>query len=411
LQSSWLQFGPRFGFAYNVGGNGKTTIRGGWGMFYQPPFMEAFNNMSDSAPWSPQYQFLHVPLMNPYQGSANPFPSQFAPFVPSSSVSFPTPLSLAVSYQPNWKPAAAMNWNLTVERQLATDVLLRVGYVASKGTHLSYNTDVNAPLPSATATEDNEQDRRPYQQFEQITQDASDGNSSYNSLQVQVDKRFSHGVTVSANYTWARSIDEVSYQTDLCGVNVIDPYNVRAYRGVSDFNVPHRFVLNYLWQLPSPKQGVKKAVLGGWESSAILTVQSGFPLNITSGGDYSYSLPEVGNDQAQLVSTPQYTSGSDSQRLAQWFTTASFTTPQSNSFGNVGRNTLIGPGTFNIDFAAHKVFFFGERFKFQYRAEFFNLLNHPQFNNPDTILTDSTFGQITSARDPRIMQMALKLIF
>jgi hypothetical protein len=349
--------------------------------------------------------------MNPYQGSANPFPAQFAPFVPSANVSFANPLSLAVSYQPNWKPAAAMNWNLTVERQLGNEVLLRVGYVASKGTHLSYNTDINAPLPSATATSDNEQDRRPYQQYEQITQDASNSNSEYNSLQVQVDKRFSRGVTVSANYTWSRSIDEVSYQTDLCTINVINPYDVRAYRGVSDFNVPHRFVLNYLWQLPSPKKGIQKAVLGGWETSAIWTWQSGFPLNITAGGDYSYSLPEVSNDQAQVVSTPQYTQGSVTQRLAQWFTTSAFTTPQSNTFGNAGRNILIGPGTFSVDFAAHKVFTIGERLRFQYRAEFFNFFNHPLFNNPDTTLTDSTFGQITSARDPRIMQMALKLIF
>jgi hypothetical protein len=218
-------------------------------------------------------------------------------------------------------------------------------------------------------------------------------------------------VTVSANYTWSRSIDEVSAQTDLCGINVINPYDVRAYRGVSDFNVPHRFVLNYLWQLPSPKQGISKAVLGGWQTSAILTWQSGFPLNITSGGDYSFSLPEVGNDQAQVTSAPHYTQGSTSDKLAQWFTTSSFGEPQPNSFGNAGRNILIGPGTFNIDFAAHKLFTITERVNLQFRAEFFNFLNHAEFNNPDTGLADSTFGQITTARDPRIIQGALKLVF
>jgi hypothetical protein len=415
FESSWLDVAPRFGFAYDIGGHGKTTLRGGWGTFYQPPFIEAFNNMVDSAPWSPQYQFLGVPFMNPYGSMPNPFPAQFAPFVPPSNVSFVIPLPLAVSYQHDWKPSRMMNWNLTLDQQLTRNTLFRIGYVASKGTHLAYNTDVNAPLPSPTATEDNEQARRPYQQFEQITQDQSGANSSYNSLQVELDKRFSHGVTVSANYTWAKSIDEVSYQTDLCGVNIIDPYDIRAYRGVSDFNVPHRFVLNYLWQLPSPKQGVAKAVLGGWETSAIWTWQSGFPLNISSGSDTSFSLPELGNgglgDQASLIGPWHYTYGSINQRLAQWFTTSSFIVPADNSFGNVGRNVLIGPGTFNIDFAAHKMFFFGERFQLQYRAEFFNFLNHPQFNNPDTTVTDSTFGQITSARDPRIAQMALKLIF
>lgn len=411
FKSSWLLLAPRFGFAYNVGGKSKTTIRGGWGIFYQPPFVEAFNNMVDSAPWSPQYQIIGTSFMNPYGSTPNPFPNQFAPFVPARDVAFQNPLSLAVSYQPNWHPSTVMNWNFTVEHQLAKDVLFRVGYVASKGTHLAYNTDVNAPLPSPDATADNEQDRRPYQQFEQITQDSSNANSIYNSLQLEVDKRFSHGVTVSANYTWGRAIDSVSYQTDLCGINIINPYDIRAYRGAADFNVPHRFVLNYVWELPSPKQGISKAILGGWQTSAILNWQSGFPLNVKSGGDYSFSLPEVGNDQAQVLSTPSYTQGSTSDKLAQWFTTSSFGEPLPNTFGSAGRNTLIGPGTFNIDFSAHKLFPITERVNLQFRAEFFNFLNHAQFNNPDTTLADSTFGQITSARAPRIVQGALKIVF
>ncbi len=233
----------------------------------------------------------------------------------------------------------------------------------------------------------------------------------YNSLQVQVQKRFSHGVTASANYTWSRSIDEVSYQTDLCGINIINPYDIRAYRGVSDFNVPNRFVLNYLWELPSPKQGISKVVLGGWQTSAILIWQSGFPLNIKSGGDYSFSLPEVGNDQAQVLAAPQYTQGPTAAKIAQWFTTSAFGFPADNTFGNAGRNTLIGPGTFNVDFAAHKLFTLTERMNLQFRAEFFNFLNHAQFNNPDTTVADSTFGQITSARAPRVIQGALKLVF
>lgn len=411
FDSSWALLSPRVGFAYNVGGNGKTIIRGGWGIFYQPPFIEAFNNMVDSPPWSPQVQLIPTPFMNPYVSTPNPFPAQFAPFIPPSNVTFANPLPLAVSYQSNWTPANVMNWNFTVERQLATDILVSVGYVASKGTHLSYNNDANAPLPSPDATADNEDARRPYQQYQQITQDMSGANSSYNSLQVAAEKRFSHGVTLSANYTWSRSIDEVSYQTDLCGINIINPYNVREYRGVSDFNVPHRFVLNYLWQLPSPKQGLKRALFGGWETSAILNWQSGFPLNISSGGDYSFSNPARGNDQAQVITTPHYTHGSTNDKITQWFTTSAFTAPADNTFGNAGRNILIGPGTFNIDFSAHKVFSFGERYQLQYRAEFFNFLNHPQFYNPDTTLSDSTFGQITSARDPRIIQMALKFLF
>ncbi len=411
FQSTWFELAPRLGFAYNLGGKGRTTLRGGWGLFYQPPFVEAFNNMVDSAPFSPQVFRFRVPFTNPYAGADNPFPAQFAPRIPGADVDFNIPLDLAVSYQRDWKPSRTMNWNLTLEHQLRTDVLLRAGYVASKGTHLGYNTDVNAPLPSPTATADNEDARRPYQQFHQVTQDVSGANSIYNSLQLAFEKRFSHGLSVGANYTWGRSIDWVSFLTDLDGINVINPYNVRAYRGVSDYNVPHRFVLNYLWQLPSPAHGLGRAILGGWETTAIWNWQSGFPLNITAGDDTSFSVPANSNDQADVVSTPAYTGGSRGARIAKWFTTESFSAPKPNHFGNAGRNILIGPGTFNVDFSAHKVFLLTERVQLQYRAEFFNFLNHTQLNNPNASVPDSNFGRILSARSPRIIQMALKIVF
>ncbi|HZT29588.1 MAG TPA: carboxypeptidase regulatory-like domain-containing protein [Bryobacteraceae bacterium] len=409
-QPAYWNFAPRVGFAYNAGGKSNTTIRGGWGMFYQPPFVEAYNNMVDSAPWSPQVQRFGVPFDDPYKGyPQNPFPAQYAPFVPPSSVQFIKPPSLAVSYTPDWRPARTMAWNLTVERQLHTDLLVRLGYAGGKGTHLGYNSDVNAPMSAPNATADNEQDRRPNQNFQEVVQDISGGNSIYNSLQVSMEKRFSHGFTVNANYTFAKAIDQVSYLTDLCGVNVINPYNVGAYRAVSDFNVPHRFVLNYLWQLPSPSHGVARALFGGWQTTGIWSWQSGFPLLFTSNDDRS--LTAVGNDLADVVGQPSLTSGSRGQKIAQWFTTSAFASAKLGTFGNVGRNILSGPGTFNIDFAAHKVFTLKERWKLQYRAEFFNVLNHTLLNNPDTGVPDGNFGRITSARDPRIIQMALKLIF
>lgn len=407
---AYWEFAPRLGIAYNVGGKSKTTIRAGGGLFYQPPFVEAYNNMVDSAPWSPQVQRFGVPFANPYLGyPQNPFPGQFAPFIPPADAAFIIPPSLAVSYTAEWRPARTMGWNFTVERQLRNDVLFRAGYVASKGTHLGYNTDVNAPLPAANATSANQDQRRPDRNFVQVIEDVSGGNSIYNSLQVSLEKRFTHGFTAGANYTYGKTIDEVSYLTDLCGINVINPYNVRAYRGVADFNVPHRFVLNYLWQLPSPRQGVAKALLGGWETTAIWNWQSGFPLNFTSGEDRS--LTNVGNDLADVVKKPSYTGGLRGVRIAQWFDKTAFASARLGTFGNAGRNILRGPGTFNIDFSAHKVFIIRERLRLQYRAEFFNVLNHTLLNNPDTTVTNSNFGRITSARDPRILQMALKLIF
>lgn len=408
--SSWKQLAPRAGLSYNPGG-GKTVIRFGGGIFYQPPFMEQFNNMSDSAPFSPQVQLFRVPLSNPYVNTPNPFPGQFAPKQPDKNVAFDLPIGLGVTYTPNWRPARVANWNATVERQMASDILVRASYVGSSANHLSYNTDVNAPLPSPTATADDEDARRPYQNFGQITQNTSGVNSNFHALQLSFEKRFSHNFTVSANYTWSRSIDPVSYTTDLDTINIINPYNVNAYRGVSDFNIPHRFVFNYVWELPSPKSGIAKAVLGNWQSSGIWTLQSGFPLNITSGNDTSFSLPGNGNDQAQVSCTPHYTTGSRDQRIASWFETGCFGIPADNTFGNLGRNTLMGPGTLNVDLGLHKSFNFTEQANLQFRAEFFNAFNHTQLNNPDTTVADDTFGRITSARAPRIIQLALKLRF
>jgi hypothetical protein len=408
-ESTWFNFSPRLGFAYNLGTNHSTVLRGGFGLFYQPPFVESYNNMVDSAPFSPQILRFGIPFSNPYQGIRNPFPAEYAPLIPASDVNFDLPLGLAVSYAHDWKPARSMSYNLALEHQISGDILVRAAYVGSKGTHLGFNTDINAARVYPGSFTVDAQSRRPYQQFGQITQNTSGANSVYNSLQLSLDKRFSHGFTVGANYTWSRSLDWASYLTDLDGINVINPFNFRAYRGVSDFNTPHRMILNYVWKLPSPSGGLTGAVLGGWETSGLWNWQSGFPLNITSGDERSGT--NIGNDQADVISTPSYTSGSKAQKLRKWFSTESFALAKLETFGNVGRNTLIGPGTFNIDFSAHKSFHFTERWRLEYRAEFFNVLNHANFNNPNTSVSASSFGRITSARDPRIIQMALKLYF
>jgi hypothetical protein len=407
-KNSWANLGPRVGFAYNLGGKGRTTVRGGFGVFYQPPFVEAYNNMVDSAPFSPQIFRYGVPFENPYAGIRNPFPAEFAPTPPPKDAEFEKPV-LGVSYATDWKPARVLSWNLTVEHQIMKDVLFRMGYVASKGTHLGVNTDVNSARYFAGAEDIDANLRRPYKDFTQITQNVSGANSIYNSLQVSVEKRFSRGFTAGANYTWGHSLDWVSYLTDLDGINAINPTNLRAYRGTSDFSVPHRFIMNYVWQLPSPKDGLLRHVLGGWESSGIWTWQSGFPLNITSGDDRS--LTTIGNDQADVTGPASLTSGSKSQKIAKWFTTQSFAVARLGTFGNAGRNILRGPGTVNVDFSAHKNFALTERARLQFRAEFFNVLNHANLNNPGTSVTSGDFGRITGAGSPRIIQLALKVSF
>ena len=405
--SRYGQFAPRIGFAYNF--DDKTVVRGGFGIFYQPPFTEAFGTLTNSAPFSPQFTLFGVPFDNPWTGQTNPFPASYGPAIPGKDAKFDVPTAV-VALSPGWRPPRVASWNVAVERQVTKDVLMRVAYAASKGTFLGYNVDLNPAKYGPGATTGNTQARRPEQTFQNIIEDVSGGNSIYNSLQVTLEKRFSDGFNVSANYTFGKTIDQVSYLTDTCSTNVINPYNAGAYRAVSDFNVPHRLVLNYLWQLPSPKESpVLRALVGGWQTTGILNWQSGFPLNITSGEDDS--LTGVGNDLADVISKPSLTSGPLGQRIKKWFTTESFKTAAPGTFGNVGRNILSGPGTFNLDFSIQRMFAIKERMKLQFRAEFFNGLNHTLLNNPNTTVTSATFGQINSARDPRILQMALKLTF
>src|SRR5260370_1748702 len=249
---------PRLGVACNFDG-GKTVLRGGFGIFYQPPFTESLGTLTNSAPFSPQFMLFGVPFDNPWVGQTNPFPSSYGPGIPSKDAKFDIPTAL-VALGTGWRPPRVASWNLALERQIGKDVVARVAYAASKGTFLGYNVDLNAAVYGPGANGSNTQARRPQQDFQSIVEDISGGNSIYNSLQVSLDKRFSNGFNVGANYTFGKTIDEVSYLTDTCSTNTINTYNVRAYRAASYFNVPHRFALNYLWQLPAPQ---RNAVLRG----------------------------------------------------------------------------------------------------------------------------------------------------
>ena len=402
--NQWAQFAPRLGFAYNVAGKGTTTVRGGVGLSYQPPFLEAYNQMSATPPFSQQVdlrraRYPRLSFQDPYgsAGVPNPFPAGYGPKVPGSDAPVVKPV-VAVTYARDWKPSQVWTWNLTVERQLVRDLVVRTGYAGAKGTHLGFNTDLNAGINGV----------RPNPDFDKIIQDIPGANSVYNSFIAALDKRFSRGFSVGASFTWAKSLDWASTLSDLDTVNVINPYRYAAYRAVSDYNVPYRFVLHYVWEVPSPS-GALRHVFGGWQTTGIWNWQSGFPLSIGSGVDNSGSF--VGSDLADVVSKPSLTSGSRGAKIAKWFTTEAFKVNAPGTYGSAGRNILTGPGTFNFDLSAVKSFSVTERIKVQYRLELFNAFNHTALNNPDTSASSGSFGQIVSARDPRIIQMALRIRF
>ena len=404
---------PRFGFAWRPGAKG-TVVRGGFGMFWNPQFATLYNTFVDSAPFSPQVVRYGVKFEDPYGGTANPFPQAFAPFIPAKDVAFLTPLGQFGVFSDGFRPSYQETWNLTVERELMRNMAVRASYIGNQGRHLSYGLDANyARYVPGQSTVGNIQQRRPYQDFGSVLNANSDSNSSYHGLQLSVERRVSESFSFEANYTWSKSIDEFSSDPTPGQGSSIIPWSRRANRGVSDFDIPHRFVMSYVWSLPKFKGSgaLVRNSIGGWESSGFWTMQSGQPFSIVSGTDRSFS--GLGIDRADLVGNPYLDTGRSRQDLiASYFNTAAFAPNAQGTFGTSPRNVMRGPGSVNFDLALMKKFQVRERANVQFRAEFFNAMNKPNFGTPyNNLNTSSRFGKIESAGSPRIVQFGLKLSF
>ena len=287
--------------------------------------------------------------------------------------------------------------------------------MAPRGTHLQIQEELN-PAPYAPgATSGNLNSRRIYQPFAQIETLEANGNSTYHSLQLSLKKRFSSGYTILSSYTFSKFIDLTA--DDGHGTTTstaTNPFNWFYDRGPSDLNIAQRWVTSFLYELPIFRntKGFRGAVLGGWQLNGILTVQTGSRFSVTAGTNRS--LTGGGGDRADLVGGgPVATYGDESraQFLHDYFDITRFALPAPGTYGTAGRNILTGPGLIDLDASAFKSFRFREQKSLEVRWETFNLANKPNFGNPSSALNSSTFGQITSARDGRIMQVAMKLRF
>lgn len=420
LRSSLNQFAPRIGFAYDVSGDGKTSIRGGVGMFYDSRSVMTTNwEMLDNTPFSPQLA-LTAPVggfSNPLQGIANPFP---APFPPPRDAAFPQPV-LVVAYDPSgrFQVPTTYQWNFTVERQLVSNWLLRVGYVGSHASHIRESIDLNPAVytPGSTLGPD---ERRLFQGYSDIFIGSQAVNSNYHSLQVTLEKRFSRSYSILANYTWSKSIDDLPWAggvTSVGGDTVsplpwYDPNFHSMDRGPSEFDRTHVFVMSNVWEFPkfAGMNRFVRGVAGGWQLNGILKLQSGDPLTILAGTDRSQTA--LGRDRAQDLGGDHRLSGpcANAAPCVNWLNPSTFGLPAIGTFGNVGKGSLRGPGYFNVDLGLFKSFDMTERMRLQFRAEFFNAFNHTNFSDPGNTIGGG-FGQIYSASDPRIGQLALKLLF
>ncbi|MGI9165922.1 MAG: carboxypeptidase regulatory-like domain-containing protein [Pyrinomonadaceae bacterium] len=408
-ESDKNNFAPRVGLAWTIGDEGNTVLRAGYGVYYDTSPLAPGEALYFNRPFFDFNLFFPLPGLPLTLG--NPFPAFFP---------FPLPDS-AQAIQRDLRTPYMQHWNLNLQQQLGRSRVLEVGYVGSKGTKLLSARDLNQPQPSALPP-GLPFVPRPVPQFDEINTIESRASSNYHSLQGRLQQRLSAGLAMLTSYTWSKSIDDASNFFPSAG----DPnypqnsYDLRAERGRSNFDVAHRLSVSYVYDLPFGKgrayladEGAWSTFLTGWQTSGIVTLQSGRPFTVAlsreldNSGTGISALGFGANDRPNVVGNPALSGRSPEA----WFNTSAFAFPPRGTFGNAGRNILDGPAYHNVNASLSKNTALSERFNLQFRAEVFNLFNHPNFNLPDNFLGSPTFGSITSARDPRHIQFGLKLLF
>jgi len=438
--SNYNNFGPRFGFAYRLTQDGKTSIRGGVGYYYEPPNSLIYQQIVGVPPFAPIINLTDVSLADPYgsAGIADPFPTEFGPRNPGSNATFPSDISFSQIQSPHLRLPMVLTWNLTVERSIGKNWMVRGAYVGNDGHRLYGTGDQESGLLQLNpaiyipgqSTEANTQQRRVYPDYGSIAEIDTGVNSNYNAGEFTLQRRFTRGFSVLSNFTWAKGLDDFGppslytpYFTNTCSCGRYFDY------GPSDSDLNKTFKINGTYELPQiAAQKLAAKLINGWELTAIASWQTGFPFTIFSGVDNSFSA--MGQDRADLT-VPNIqdavlsTGRSHAQLTNEWFNTADFAPNAMGTFGDTGKNALRGPRFFDADLAAIKTTKVNERVSLEIRAEFFNAFNNVNFGTPGNVLGASGFGQITGlagsnsyngptsygTAQPRIIQFGIKLSF
>jgi TonB dependent receptor len=427
-------FAPRVGLAWSLGPQQQTVLRAGYGIFYDTIFGNIPGNVMLNPPYLPDY-FMTPPLI----GWPQSFGATGFPVITITPANFPTPYSQA--------------WNLDVQRQLPGRMLLDIAYVGTTGTHLPRFRQINQAYITQEQIDALSPDvitrmelmgipppvaqflsqhialipsiaRVPYFGFAQIFEADNSISSNYNALQMKLDKRPTHGLGFGLAYTYSKSIDAASdfFGSGANGTTIFaqNNYDTGAERGLSDFNIAHRFVGNVIYDVPDLKnawQALPSKLSKGWELSSIVTLQTGQPLSVLMGVDNSST--GLGNDRPNLIGN----ANSGPHTVSEWFNTAAFAPNAPLTFGNSGRNIVTGPGFHNVDFSLLKNTPITERMNLQFRSEFFNIFNHPNFALPNNVFSSPSFGALFQTPDvaqnnvglgsggPRLIQFGLKLTF
>lgn len=393
-------FAPRVGLAWSLDKDSKTVVRAGYGVYFDQSPLAPGEGLFFNSPYFDfrfYYQSEQAPLT-----LYNPFPFNVPSYAPPS----------AFAFDKNLRTSYTQHWNLNLQQQLGSKTVAELAYVGSKGTKLLASRDINQP---AASTQQPNLPRNPL--FGEITQQESSAASNYHSLQARLQQRLTAGLSLLGSYTFGKSIDNASGIFSSTG----DPnypqnsFNLTAERGRSGFDIRHRFSLSYSYDLPFGKEktGIEKALLSGWQTYGVITLQTGRPFTVALLPEFDNSntgisnLGFLGNDRPNLVGQARLSNPT----VEKWFNTTAFVVPRFGSFGNAGRNILDGDGYQNVNFSLLKNTTIKEKVTVQFRAEFFNLFNHPNFGLPDNFVGSSSFGRVLSAESPRRIQFGVKLLY
>lgn len=419
INPSLKNFAPRFGFAYDPTGDGKTSIRGGYGIYFDQLLPIYYR---DSAfrilPFQQRF------FVRPADVPELPFPNAIALFPTAQVLSDPTVQIDLMNYRPH--QPYTMQYNITIQRELLPNLSLMLGYMGSQSRNNSRNVNWNSALPTAIINGDKffaPGVKRRNPNFSAVLQREFDSNANYNSLQVQVKQRYSHGLDFNFVYQWSRIMDEISGiggSTDFEGITsfVMDPDDRGRDYGRAAFDIRHHLVFNATYELPTGAlEGVARQVLGGWKLSNLTSYSSGEAFTAVNRFDRSGAIVRIFGFQERPNIAPGRSNNPKIGDPNKWFDPTAFERQPKGFFGNLGRNTLQGPNLITVDLAVLKDFPMGEARRLEFRWEMFNMFNRANFNMPNfQVFLSATrdnpnAGRITNTRGPRKMQFGLKFIF
>jgi hypothetical protein len=398
-------YAPRFGFAYApkfLGG--KTVFRGAYGIFYQRELANTWVDLAINDP------FIRQTTFNLDTDPASRFYFRNYDLSRPTALAPPSPL-LTFAVDTNWREGQVHQWNFNVQQSLGFNTVVQIAYVGNRGLRLPWATLPNQPDPGPGPV----QSRRPYPNFGQINGLGSGADAYYQSLQIQAEKRYSNDLQFIAGYTYGKCIDTSATTFVGEGTSIQNGRDFSQQRGLCTQDFRQRFTLSWLYSFPfgrgkkflSSAPRAADLILGGWQMNGIYTARTGSPFTVTQPGD----APNVGDGSARpdQVGDPNEVAN---RSIDAFFNTAAFSPAAPFRWGTAGRNTVTGPGINNWDFSLFKTFALHEAMRLQFRAEFFNLFNHPEFAFPGSSIGTAQFGRISgTSRDPRDVQLSLKFLW